>query len=249
MDDSPLKVKLRDGTETEYKDITDPVFKEIFRRCAPFTITANTGAHVPYALYKAVEYVVEHDIPGDFVECGVWAGGSCLLAAISFRIFGDTSRSLYMYDTFDGMPEPSENDMDWDGNPAWAAWKAHRDSGKRWGFGGALAVVKATVGSSEYPDDQLIYIEGMVEDTIPEVAPKEISILRLDTDLYESTRHELEHLYPRLSVGGVLIIDDYGYFKGAREAVDEFLAISGAKLLLHRVDASVRVAVKVEATT
>jgi hypothetical protein len=86
-------------------------------------------------------------------------------------------------------------------------------------------------------------VKGKVEDTIPGHAPEQIAILRLDTDWYESTRHELEHLYPRLSSGGVLLLDDYGYWEGAREAVDEFLAQTGERLLLTRM-ASGRLAVK-----
>lgn len=83
----------------------------------------------------------------------------------------------------------------------------------------------------------------MVEDTVPADAPDTISILRLDTDWYTSTRHELTHLYPRLSSGGVLIIDDYGYWQGSRTAVEEFLAETGARLLLTRISAG-RLAVK-----
>jgi len=82
-----------------------------------------------------------------------------------------------------------------------------------------------------------------VEDTVPKEAPDQISILRLDTDWYESTRHELDHLYPRLSSGGVLLIDDYGYWQGSRQAVDEFIERTGARLLLQRMSSG-RVAVK-----
>lgn len=244
----PLVLKLPDGSTVEYKDIVEPAFKEFLARCAPYTITAQSGAQVPYALYKAVDYVVRNRIPGAFVECGVWSGGSSLLAALSFKHFGDTSRELFMYDTYAGMPEPSEIDCDWDGKSALAEWKRLRDKGERWGDGGSLALVKATVQSSGYPTDKLIFVEGMVEDTIPSLAPECISILRLDTDLYDSTLHELEHLYPRLAQGGVLIIDDYGYFLGAREAVDQYILMTGAKLLLNRIDASVRVAIKTEAS-
>ena len=89
------------------------------------------------------------------------------------------------------------------------------------------------------------FVPGRVEETIPEAAPERIAVLRLDTDWYESTRHELEHLFPRLAVGGVLIIDDYGHWQGARRAVDEYLAASGARLLLSRIDYTGRMAVKI----
>ena len=84
----------------------------------------------------------------------------------------------------------------------------------------------------------------MVEDTIPNQAPKEIALLRLDTDWYESTLHELEHLYPRLVSGGVLIIDDYGHWRGAREAVDEYIDKHKLKLFLTRIDYTGRLCVK-----
>ncbi|MFC7470447.1 TylF/MycF/NovP-related O-methyltransferase [Actinomadura keratinilytica] len=94
-----------------------------------------------------------------------------------------------------------------------------------------------------YPKERLHYVQGLVEKTVPAEAPEQISVLRLDTDWYASTRHELEHLYPRLVSGGVLLIDDYGYWQGSRRAVDEFLEATGERLLLLRMDEG-RIAVK-----
>jgi hypothetical protein len=96
-----------------------------------------------------------------------------------------------------------------------------------------------------YPKEKLHYVQGKVEDTIPGAAPGQIALLRLDTDWYESTHHELIHLYPRLSAGGVLIVDDYGHWQGSRRAVDEWIAQTGARILLNRIDYTGRVAVKV----
>jgi hypothetical protein len=95
-----------------------------------------------------------------------------------------------------------------------------------------------------YQEDKIIFVKGKVEETLPKDAPKEISILRLDTDWYESTYHELIHLYPRLSVGGVLIIDDYGHWEGARRAVDDYVKLQKPPLLLNRIDYSGRICVK-----
>jgi O-methyltransferase len=106
----------------------------------------------------------------------------------------------------------------------------------------ALAEVQAAMRSTGYPEHQIGYVSGRVEETIPESAPSEIALLRLDTDWYGSTRHELEHLYPRLVSGGVLIVDDYGHYAGARQAVDEYFA--GRPILLARVDYTGRMAVK-----
>jgi len=93
--------------------------------------------------------------------------------------------------------------------------------------------------------ERIHYVKGMVEDTVPEQAPEKIALLRLDTDWYESTRHELEHLFPRLSSGGILIIDDYGHWAGAKEATDEFIARHRLQLFLSRIDYTGRLAVKI----
>jgi O-methyltransferase len=95
-----------------------------------------------------------------------------------------------------------------------------------------------------YPEEQIHFVEGPVEETVPGSAPAELALLRLDTDWYESTKHELEHLYPRLARGGVLILDDYGYWQGARRAVDEYLAGLDSPLLLNRIDHTARIALK-----
>ena len=99
------------------------------------------------------------------------------------------------------------------------------------------------MGSTGYPPEWVAYVEGLVEETITRSAPTRIALLRLDTDWYESTHHELVHLYPQLERGGVLIVDDYGHFAGARKAVDEYFADD--PILLSRIDYTGRMAVKV----
>src|SRR5690606_24776929 len=98
--------------------------------------------------------------------------------------------------------------------------------------------------STGYPMERCHFVEGKVEDTIPATVPDRISLLRLDTDWYESTRHELEHLWPLLQPGGVLIIDDYGHFEGARKAVDEYFLDRSDAPLLNRIDYTGRIAIK-----
>jgi hypothetical protein len=104
--------------------------------------------------------------------------------------------------------------------------------------------VRAAVLSTGYPAERVHMVEGKVEDTLPGAAPERIAVLRLDTDWYASTKHEMEQLYPRLSPGGVLILDDYGHYEGARQAVDEYFAEHGGRPLLSRVDYTGRVGVK-----
>jgi hypothetical protein len=108
----------------------------------------------------------------------------------------------------------------------------------------SLNEVKSAMARTKYNPDRVHFIQGKVEDTIPGQAPESIALLRLDTDWYESTRHELEHLFPRLSPGGILIIDDYGDWQGARKAVDEFIASHAPTLFLSRIDDTGRLAVK-----
>ena len=227
-----------------YEDIDDEFFISIFPMLQKVTITAMEGAEAPWSLFKSVEYIVKNNIPGDIVECGVWSGGSMLLAAMSLIYFGDTSRKLYLYDTFSGMPRPEDIDRRWDGLPTLPTWENYANSGRVWGFGGTVEMVKEVMRISKYPEENIVYVEGLVEDTIPGVRPDTISILRLDTDFYRSTLHELVHLYPYLVSRGILIIDDYGQFQGSRAATDQYIAENNLPLFLTRVNKAARLAVK-----
>jgi O-methyltransferase len=182
-------------------------------------------------------------IPGDMVECGVWRGGSSMLAALTLDSLGDRERCIWLYDTFEGMPPPTDVDRSFGGEFASDVLRRTDAVGEGTRAVAGLDEVKANLATTGYPSDRLRFVEGMVEDTIPAVAPEQISILRLDTDWYESTRHELRHLWPRLSPGGVLIVDDYGHWQGARQAVDEFLA-TVEPILLQRIDYTGRLALK-----
>ena len=104
--------------------------------------------------------------------------------------------------------------------------------------------VRATLLETGYPPERLHFVRGAVEETVPAAAPEQLALLRLDTDWYESTRHELVHLYPRLSDGGILIVDDYGHWEGCRRAVDEYFASDADPILLNRIDYTGRIAIK-----
>jgi O-methyltransferase len=214
--------------------------KELYGRVGPYTMTTPPRI---YALARAVEYVAARSIPGAIVECGVWRGGSMMAAALTLLRLGVTDRELYLYDTFAGMPPPSEADTTRSGERA-ADLLAHEDEDSHIWAIASLADVREAVLSVGYPKERIHFVEGLVENTLPANAPDEIALLRLDTDWYASTKHELVHLYPRLTPGGVLILDDYGHWQGARGAVDEYLAENGAKLLLNRIDGTARIAVK-----
>jgi len=185
-------------------------------------------------------------LPGDFVECGVWRGGSVMLMAATLLRLGDTSRDLWLYDTFGGMTAPADEDVQaMSGRAAAEILLEHERTPDDpfWGMA-ARETVERNLRRTGYPFERFRLVEGDVAATLPETAPAAIALLRLDTDWYASTRHELEHLYPRLVRGGVLIVDDYGYWRGARKATDELLATLRPRPLLHRIDYTGRICVK-----
>jgi hypothetical protein len=214
---------------------------EIIRAVMPYTLTTPERI---WAVINAVRHVSNLRVPGEFVECGVWRGGSTMAAALALRQLKDLQRTVYLYDTFEGMPPPSAHDRDFSGRDAAEQLReADRNTSNLWCLAG-LEEVKRNVISTGYPPDRLRFVQGKVEETIPEQAPDRIALLRLDTDWYESTRHELVHLYPKLSPGGILIIDDYGYWQGARRATDEYFAALSNPPFLSRIDSTGRLAVK-----
>lgn len=233
-----------EGKVVNFNDIDDPFFIDLYPAIKPRTLTSSNGPVPLWALYKSLEYIAKNQIPGDIAECGVWNGGSMLLAAMTLIHFGDTSRKIYLYDTFAGMPKPDDIDRRWDGVPTLDTWQRRTDAGKLWGYGGTVDMVRDVMSASNYPNDNLIFVEGMVEDTIPGTMAPQLSLLRLDTDLYQSTYHELVHLYPTLTSGGVMIIDDYGFYQGSRKATDQYIAENRLKVFLNRVDDSVRLVIK-----
>jgi hypothetical protein len=196
-----------------------------------------------FALVVAVRYVVDRAIPGEIVECGVWRGGSMQAVALALLGRGVTDRDLRLFDTFAGMPDPTEEDRALDGTPAAELLAGSPRDAKIWAVA-SLEDVREGMAETGYPAERVHYSVGKVEDTLPAQAPERIALLRLDTDWYESTRHELQHLYPLLADGGVLIIDDYGHWDGARRAVDEYFAEQAEPLLLNRIDYTGRVAIK-----
>jgi hypothetical protein len=217
-------------------------FAELYARSGTATMTSLERM---YALYEAVRHVERAGVPGDIVECGVWRGGSCMLAALALLDLGTDERDIWLYDTFAGMTEPTDADRSVHGLRATRRWQAlQRQEDDRWCHS-PLEEVRSNMASTSYPAERLHYVEGRVEDTIPASMPRQIALLRLDTDWYESTRHELTHLYPLLAPGGVLILDDYGHWLGSKQAVDEYFAEMASPMLLHRIDGAGRIGVKV----
>lgn len=221
----------------------EPEFLELHQLCREQTMTSIERM---YALWSATRYIVENDLPGDFVECGVWRGGSVMLMALTLLRLGQTTRDLWLYDTFDGMTAPTADDVQSMSGRAAADILREQERTPDDPFWGVAArkVVEQNLRATGYPEERFRIVQGDVLSTLPGSAPDAIALLRLDTDWYASTRHELQQLYPRLVRGGVLIIDDYGYWRGARKATDEFLATLQPRPLLQRIDYTGRVCVK-----
>ena len=205
----------------------DEAAADILRRVESRTMTDYAKL---FGLVEATRYLVRNEIPGDVVECGVWRGGSMQAVALALLEHGRTDRALHLFDTFEGMPPPTEKDRR-RGTTAEEMLASHDRDHRVWAIAD-LDDVREAMREVGYPEEQVHFHQGLVEDTVPGLAPERIALLRLDTDWYESTRHELEHLYHRLSPGGVLIIDDYGDWEGARQATDEFLATVDEPVLL-----------------
>jgi len=225
-------------------DLKDPEFWEIYNLCKPYTMTTVERM---YALFCSVNYVLNNKIPGSFVECGVWRGGSSMLIAKMLSNRKIVDRKLYLFDTFEGMSKPTEDDTDFTGKSAAALLKKNEYNKEEsvWCLAD-LKDVKNNMRLTNFPDEKLVYIVGKVEATIPTTLLTEnVSLLRLDTDWYTSTKHELIYLFPKLENKGVLIIDDYGHWEGCKKAVDEYFKENGINMLLNRIDYTGRVGIKI----
>jgi len=218
---------------------------ELINSLKRFTMTSSERL---WSLINAVRHVVDNQIPGDLVECGVWRGGSVMAMARELSSLGVSDRRIWLYDTFAGMTDPTSFDVEAGSGVTASNMLSSTevaDGDNVWCVAG-LQDVRANVRSTGYPFENFTFVEGDVSETLKSDVPDSISLLRLDTDWYESTRTELEVLYPRLSVGGVCIFDDYGHWQGARKAVDEYFEGLGHRPYMHPIDYSGRVLIKTQ---
>ena len=232
-------VRYRPHQPINLKDLT-PREIEILQSVKPYTLTSEERVA---ALLNAVRYISEHKVPGDIAECGVWRGGSVMAVALALMYHNDSSRNLYLYDTFEGMSEPTKHDKSLQGESAKSLLDRDPVGTGIWCFA-SIEDVRTNILSTGYPEERVHLIKGKVEETLPSILPRRLALLRLDTDWYESTKHELIHLFPLVDSRGLLIIDDYGHWQGARKATDEYLIEHKLNLYLHRVDYTCRVGVR-----
>ncbi len=237
-----FKLRLRKNKATSLPEDFNIHHSNIFHNVKAYTMTSPERV---FSLIEAVDYIQRSRIEGTIVECGVWKGGSMMAAILRLQDLGEMKRELFLYDTFDGMSEPTEYDKDPLGENAkdLLLISDKTEENHIWAFS-PLEAVKERIYSTQYPKELIHFIKGKVEKTIPQTIPEKIAILRLDTDWYESTKHELIHLFPKLVQGGVLILDDYGHWSGAKKAVDEYIKENNIKILLNRIDNTGRIAIK-----
>ena len=209
--------------EQEFPD-SNNFEKELFEIISEYTMTSHERI---FALMKSINFVKHNNVDGDFVECGVWRGGNLIL----FQKFVEKynlSKKIYAYDTFEGMSEPDKIDETFKGESSIdllnKLYKKKVDRKKNILIADC-SIEQVQENFKKFSNkNNLICIKGPVEKTLDlkKNLPNKISILRLDTDWYSSTKKELEILFPLLEKNGILIIDDYGFWKGARKAVDEY---------------------------
>lgn len=166
-----------------------------------------------------VRSVLERNIPGDLIECGVWRGGTCIYMRGLLKALGESGRTVWVADSFQGLPEP-----DGDISPLDAV--SHEFLKLVGGFSVSLEAVQNNFAAFDLLDSQVRFLPGWFSDTLQQAPIERLALMRLDADYYESTQQALDALYPKLSPGGFVIIDDYGIMPlGARRAVEEFRSL------------------------
>lgn len=236
-----IKYRASSGFDISKSDFSESE-KTIIAAVRPFTMTTDERI---ISLIRAVDYISHNNIDGAFVECGVWRGGSAMTAAMQLKRHGD-QRDLFLYDTYEGMSAPTDSDIEYNGRLASAQLASTPEQTGIWCYA-SIEDVNENMASTGYPRERIHLVKGKVEETIPKTMPKKIAILRLDTDWYESTLHELRHLFPLLNPRGVLIVDDYGHWQGCKKAVDEYFSERTGQYYFHRIDYAARLIMKVPA--
>jgi hypothetical protein len=228
--DSVEEPYVKESLQKQFHEMKDEDFWRIVPEVHDFT---QLPLEPMWSLFEAVRYIVRKDIKGDFVECGVFFGGASMLIAKTLLALKDPSRNLWLYDSFQGfVGQQAPDDITWYGDSI----KLRLDDFD--------LIAMDNIGSVGYPLDKVKLVKGDIEKTAVNNQNGEIALLRLDTDTYHSTKAELEHFYPKLVQGGVLIIDDYGHALGARRATDEYLSDPTRQIMLHRVNFTNRIGIK-----
>lgn len=235
------KSLIRDSRVTDWPIETNEIDKVNFGLVKPYTGISKNRA---FALMQAIRYIIDNKIPGDFVEFGVAKGGSAMLIALTLRSLGVEDRDIYLYDLFGERPKYSEWDVEIESGKSVRDYydlvdKGDKQAAMNWEFYSAKEVLK-NLRTTGYVESKIHLIQGDVCETLNTFSHNQVALMRLDTDFYDSTKHELTTLYPKLVDRGVVIIDDYGHWQGARKATEEFLIDLPTQPLLFYIDSTAR---------
>ncbi len=238
--------KIHNLNSLTFNENDQKFFEENYKICEKESLNVSKERFL--SLYQSVNYIYNNNIEGDFVECGVFRGGSAMMMALSslrFKTNEQNLKKIWLYDTFEGMANPSKFDTNIINQKAIEQLnKKEKKENKKdiWAYS-SLDNVKKNIENIGYENEKVIYIKGLVEQTLINNQPEKISLLRLDTDFYESTKSELEYLYPKLEVGGIILIDDYGHWKGCKKAVDDYFK-NKKNIFFQQIDYSGIIGVK-----
>ncbi|XGV98056.1 MAG: TylF/MycF/NovP-related O-methyltransferase [Leptolyngbya sp. BL-A-14] len=216
---------------SEEQPILNPV-EQIIQKVRPYSMVPNSGLEF---LIQSVQSVIHRQIPGAFVECGVWKGGCAAAMKLAEQSAQPHSlRALHLFDSYEGLPPAQPID-----GPMACSWQQAVDSpGYFDNCAASLETVQQTFSQLGLLDSTVKFYKGWFETTVPQFVQQhpemQIAILRLDGDWYESTKVCLEHLYPLVVEKGIVIIDDYYAWDGCAVAVHEYL---GKHSLNHRIRA------------
>lgn len=225
-------VYFRKDEEIPLDIIWDNDFMEIYHQCKEYT---QTSIERMYTLYKSIMYIHENSIIWDFIECWVWKWWSAMVIALTLKKLWVSDKNIYLYDTFEWMSTPTEKDVDLTWVVASEELKIRNKDELIWCYS-SLEEVTNNLLKTWYPKDKIKFIKWKVEDTIPLTLPINISLLRLDTDWYESTKHEMIHLFPLLTNKWILIIDDFWHWEWAKKAILEYLKDNNLNYFINRID-------------
>lgn len=211
------KVAGRFDFEIAYKKPYDPQLRAAGRDW-PSRAVSMVGLKRMQNIEDCVTAIIEDEVPGDLIETGVWRGGSCIFMRGNLKAWGDTTRKVWVADSFEGLPAPNEKDF-----PADAGQVFHEQKGLSVGE----AVVRHNFERYGLLDDQVKFLKGWFKDTLPTAPIEQLALIRLDGDLYESTIQALEALYPKLSPGGFCIVDDWMLVDQAQQACHDYRGAHG----------------------
>ncbi len=227
-DSSWLLSQAQDLILRSWDSASNSEFARLYRQIRPYTMSSNARLR---GLYRGVRSVVSNQTPGDVVECGTARGGSAALMGLTLNRLG-ARRGLWVFDTFEGLPPPTLDDPDFE--------TAKLYTGECRGELEEVVALFERLGILSNTS----FVKGLFQETLPACEVQKIAFLHIDGDWYDSVRVCLDHLYDRVSPGGIIQIDDYGHWAGARKAVDEFLRQRSIDVPLERLDYTGRQFVK-----